>query len=1002
MDKLKYIKIENDDGSLSENIPIGTEAKYVDVDIAGGGSENLQQHVDRTNTQIDSLKTKTSSNATSVAAVANDLEIQKSRIDAIASLDEGSTTGDAELIDARVGYDGTTYVSAGEAIREQVANTMKLDDLKIFASNTDSLNYFHSFNRSNASLMTEHTDNKAISIEAGGYLFAYENVYSKEIYKKCDEIIITIKTESELDIYASVASAYQGGSQYSKLFKKLTKKQGYQTITIPTDLFDSTYIYLVLRIDCRELSEGIYIDWIKVNYGYSITPIENHRAIMIPNVVTTTSTGLVSFNTETEELTLPNSRVVILETGECINLTTRTISYKSEEAESVCRAVVIDKRTNEVRIKHIKNLKFFGLSENEYWLFWFHSNLLHEPSCVIYSGAYRVDGVIYNYHKTAHLSQDIIINKIKHAIDYKSYDHIYDAEITYNEDNSISINPNGYYFPKYKNHTPLPGMIYIAVRTDNTEWKPPYFEVAPCNSSGNDNVDYASKLYPASWDENLFLGTFDASDSRLKDYPMFTIRLDNRYNHNDRILRIASVRVVEELFGYINPTVAANLALFISPDGSDENTGGEYSPLASIHEAITRGDKTIMILPGIYNWDTSIDLSTVVGGELSIISAYSNQRVIINRKNREIATSEELVEGYTKVYKGISDLSLAITANDKWIIQSGVNDESTLISDEERHPCQRGVQYRCDSTKIVKTTATTLESALTEIENSNSYKFFYDSSTSTYYYSRPTNVDNEHPIKILGTTMFFGNGRRINKLTMSGIEFDGYVVNINNTNNSIISDCKVSNVRAAGGFMYNHTLSSKFIRCEASHVQSGSNGDGFNGHSENTGEPYSRQTIVTLEDCWSHDNNDDGYSDHERSEIVVRGGLYEYNGKGGITPSYGSHCCCYNVHSRNNYSGFFYCGSIAEEEGGMYGQMACYNCIAENNTRGGFKSGFIVEGRGNKALLVNCISIGNNIGYNIDGSTTYGMTLINCQSLNDNTIKSSDERIKVTNTNLVN
>ena len=49
--------------------------------------------------------------------------------------------------------------------------------------------------------------------------------------------------------------------------------------------------------------------------------------------------------------------------------------------------------------------------------------------------------------------------------------------------------------------------------------------------------------------------------------------------------------------------------------------------------------------------------------------------------------------------------------------------------------------------------------------------------------------------------------------------------------------------------MYNHTLSSKFIRCEASHVQSGSNGDGFNGHSENTGEPYSRQTIVTLEDC---------------------------------------------------------------------------------------------------------------------------------------------------------
>ena len=36
MDKLKYVKIENDDGSLSENIPIGVDAKNVDVNIAGG------------------------------------------------------------------------------------------------------------------------------------------------------------------------------------------------------------------------------------------------------------------------------------------------------------------------------------------------------------------------------------------------------------------------------------------------------------------------------------------------------------------------------------------------------------------------------------------------------------------------------------------------------------------------------------------------------------------------------------------------------------------------------------------------------------------------------------------------------------------------------------------------------------------------------------------------------------------------------------------------------
>lgn len=71
---------------------------------------------DLNNNQVD-VSTQLNEKANEI-----DLEIERNRIDNLAKLGEGSTTGDAELIDARVGADGVTYTNVGSSIRKQIGD----------------------------------------------------------------------------------------------------------------------------------------------------------------------------------------------------------------------------------------------------------------------------------------------------------------------------------------------------------------------------------------------------------------------------------------------------------------------------------------------------------------------------------------------------------------------------------------------------------------------------------------------------------------------------------------------------------------------------------------------------------------------------------------------------------------------------------------------------------------------------------------------------------------
>lgn len=73
---------------------------------------------------------------TEIADRQSEVAVERARIDNLVSLEEGSTTGDVELMDIRVGADGITYDSAGVAVRTQL--NAKFDKESIVHTTGDS------------------------------------------------------------------------------------------------------------------------------------------------------------------------------------------------------------------------------------------------------------------------------------------------------------------------------------------------------------------------------------------------------------------------------------------------------------------------------------------------------------------------------------------------------------------------------------------------------------------------------------------------------------------------------------------------------------------------------------------------------------------------------------------------------------------------------------------------------------------------------------------------
>ena len=151
-----------------------------------------------------------------------DLEVERKRIDSFTSLEEGSTTGDAELIDGRISLNGNIYTNIGGNIRnidkkihdnilsEKIINEFAystgefvISNGDIYAQNGNTTTYYYGSTRSlyieGKLELSSSTNQIFIGVEVEGDIFFGCNLTAPTL-KKIENGKATTFTESKVDI----------------------------------------------------------------------------------------------------------------------------------------------------------------------------------------------------------------------------------------------------------------------------------------------------------------------------------------------------------------------------------------------------------------------------------------------------------------------------------------------------------------------------------------------------------------------------------------------------------------------------------------------------------------------------------------------------------------------------------------------------------------------------------------------------------------------------------
>lgn len=333
--------------------------------------------------------------------------------------------------------------------------------------------------------------------------------------------------------------------------------------------------------------------------------------------------------------------------------------------------------------------------------------------------------------------------------------------------------------------------------------------------------------------------------------------------------------------------------VYVGISGNDSNPGTSASPFATVQKALDylNGEGKIIVLDGDYT-GMSVNLANARRVE---ITAQQSARVRFFNGTR--ITGFTLYTG--NAYRAAAALGpnpTAGTTDQVWIFERDT--PAFPISEIERLPLQKDKNYRLEHAIIYSGNPYTLNS-ITGVTNTGRY--FYSGG---FLYINPATggsaVGKEYWLPETGNnSSFCSSGTYNTDISLYGIESyfstDGF--NLKGVYSFNIERC-VGYGNYNGGMIVDSAQKGVESFCEFA-----ANGnDGVDATSTSSLFKKYPGISYTVNECWSHDNGDEGHSIHQNMHITYNGGLFENNINGGITPALGAKANMYNVYTRkNNY-----------------------------------------------------------------------------------------------------